>query len=87
MALPLVLAGAYGAYSLYSLYNEGRALRDYKRRYPHVRIRYPSRTRAYKALGSALGAGAMFSGWYSGYLRGPYRPRRMSNSEMNRMYG
>lgn len=70
MVLPW-LAGAYAGYALYNLYNEGRAIRDYKRRYPWVRVKYPNRLKAYKAVGSVLNVSNMYGGYYYGrYSRG-----------------
>ena len=60
MALPLALA--FGAYAGLRIYDEVRFLHDYKKRYPHVRIKYPFRTPAYKALGAGVTALAYGAG-------------------------
>ncbi len=65
MPLPLALAVAYGGYTALRLGSEWRYLNDYKKRYPWVKIRYPARTPAFKAIGSGLhSAGGLY---YSGY--------------------
>lgn len=57
------LALGYGVYKGYELYNEGRALRDYRKRYPWVKVKYPSRLKAYRSLGGMFGvAGAYYGG-------------------------
>lgn len=87
MVLPLMV-GAYGLYSAYNIYSEARFLRDYKRRYPHVRIKYGNKTGAYKALGSALGVASMSYGWYRGLPYGVYSGGRSRNGvNYDRMYG
>lgn len=70
MVLPLALA--FGAYAGLRIYDEARYLHDYKKRYPHVRIKYPFRTPAYKALGSGVTALAYGAGGFSRSRRRGY---------------
>lgn len=59
MVLPWII-GAYGLYKGFQIYNEGRALNDYLKRYPWVKVKYPSRTKLYKSVGSAFGVAGMY---------------------------
>lgn len=82
MVVPWLIAG-YALYKGYGIYNEGRALIDYKRRYPWVRIKYPSRTKVAKQIGGALGVAGMYR---AGNM---YRPRishRASYDPVKYMY-
>lgn len=76
------LALAYGVYKGYQIYNEGRALRDYRKRYPWVKVEYPSRTKAYKSLGSAFAVAGLYSAGNT------YRGRpSYYDDPVKRMYG
>lgn len=84
MALPLALA--FGAYAGLRIYDEARFLHDYKKRYPHVRIKYPFRTSAYKALGSGVTALAYGAGGFSRPRRGYGYNYRYRDPAIDRFY-
>nr|CRY97840.1 hypothetical protein [uncultured prokaryote] len=69
MVLPAVLAGGYLAYSVGKAYGNWRFYRDYKKRYPHVHVKYWSRQPLYQDVGAMYGSVA-------GYALGRYNHRR-----------
>lgn len=71
MVVPGMLVA--GAMMAPRVLDEVRYLRDYKKRYPHVKIKYPGRTSMYRSFSSFAGTAV---GAYYG-SRGYDRVRRM----------